>query len=168
MYRLLEYSLLFILLVLLQIFVFSRIEISVYIHPLIYVAFILLLPMEISAVGLLLLSGVMGVFMDFFMASAGLNTIAALFTAFCRPLWLLLLLGKDEVHDGGIPNVHRLGQGRFLKYISVLVLIHSATFFLFETLSFHYFYITLLRIVLSSLVTIGLVYFCQRFFAVSR
>ena len=44
----------------------------------------------------------------------------------------------------------------------------STVFFIFETLSLHFFYLTLLRILLSSAVTLLLVYFCQRLFSVNR
>ena len=43
MYRTLQYAILFVVLVLLQVFLFSRIGISIYVHPLVYIAFILLL-----------------------------------------------------------------------------------------------------------------------------
>ena len=149
MYRTLEYTILFVVMALLQVFLFSRIGVSVYIHPLAYVAFIILLPMEIAPLALL-----------------GLGLL--LFVAFCRPTLLNLLAGKDEVKDGGIPNVNRLGIKKFIKYASFMVLLHSTVFFIFETLSLHFFYLTLLRILLSSAVTLLLVYFCQRLFSVNR
>jgi inner membrane protein involved in colicin E2 resistance len=164
MYRTLEYTILFVVMALLQVFLFSRIGVSVYIHPLAYVAFIILLPMEIAPLLLLTLGLLMGVTMG----TAGINTIATLFVAFCRPTLLNLLAGKDEVKDGGIPNVNRLGIKKFIKYASFMVLLHSTVFFIFETLSLHFFYLTLLRILLSSAVTLLLVYFCQRLFSVNR
>ena len=145
MYRTLEYTILFVVMALLQVFLFSRIGVSVYIHPLAYVAFIILLPMEIAPLLLLTLGLLMGVTMDVFMGTAGINTIATLFVAFCRPTLLNLLAGKDEVKDGGIPNVNRLGIKKFIKYASFMVLLHSTVFFIFETLSLHFFYLTLLR-----------------------
>ncbi len=122
MYRTLEYTILFVVMALLQVFLFSRIGVSVYIHPLAYVAFIILLPMEIAPLLLLTLGLLMGVTMDVFMGTAGINTIATLFVAFCRPTLLNLLAGKDEVKDGGIPNVNRLG----IKKIHQIRLLHGA------------------------------------------
>ena len=168
MYRTLQYAILFVVLVLLQVFLFSRIGVSMYVHPLVYVAFVLLLPMEISGSGLLMLAALLGISVDFFMGTAGINTIAILFVAFCRPTALLLLVGKDEVKDGGVPNVNRLGLKKFLRYAGVLIFLHSVVFFMLETLSWRFFYVTLLRIVLSSAVNLVLVYFTQRLFAVNR
>ena len=48
MYRLLEYGILFFVMVILQVFLFSRIGISIYVNPLVYIAFLILLPMEIA------------------------------------------------------------------------------------------------------------------------
>ena len=107
MHRTLQYAILFIVMVILQIFLFSRIGISVYVHPLVCIAFIVLLPMEIAPLALLGLGLLLGVTLDFFMATAGIHTVAALLAAFCRPALLNVLVGKDEVKDGGVPNVNR-------------------------------------------------------------
>lgn len=108
MHRTLQYAILFIVMVILQIFLFSRIGISVYVHPLVCIAFIVLLPMEIAPLALLGLGLLLGVTLDFFMATAGIHTVAALLAAFCRPALLNVLVGKDEVKDGGVPNVNRI------------------------------------------------------------
>lgn len=168
MYRVFEYGILFVVMTVLQVFVFSRIGLSVYVTPLAYVAFILLLPMEIPGALLLLLALLQGIAVDFFTGMAGVNTIASLFTAFCRPAALALMVGKDEVKDGGIPNTNRLGVKKFFRYATVLVVVHCAVFFMLEALSWSYFYLTLLRIVLSGAVTLLLVYFCQKLFSVNR
>ena len=156
MYRLLEYGILFFVMVILQVFLFSRIGISIYVNPLVYIAFLILLPMEIAGALLLVLGMVLGMTVDFFMGTAGINTIAT------------LLVGKDEVKEGGVPNVNRIGLKRFLRYAGVIVLLHGTVFFVLESLTWSFFYLTLLRIICSSVITLLLVYFCQKLFAVNR
>ena len=168
MYRLLEYGILFFVMVILQVFLFSRIGISIYVNPLVYIAFLILLPMEIAGALLLVLGMVLGMTVDFFMGTAGINTIATLFAAFCRPAVLTLLVGKDVVKEGGVPNVNRIGLKRFLRYAGVIVLLHGTVFFVLESLTWSFFYLTLLRIICSSVITLLLVYFCQKLFAVNR
>ena len=168
MHRVLEYTLLFIILVLLQVFLFNRIGISLYVSPLVYVAFIILLPMEIPGALLLARALLTGVTMDFFMATAGINTASTLFMAFCRPAALTLFVGKDEVRDGGVPNVNRIGNKRFIRYAFTLIVLHHLVFFFLEALTWHYFFITLLRVLCSSVLTMLLVYFTQRLFSVNR
>ena len=168
MYRLLEYGILFFVMVILQVFLFSRIGISIYVNPLVYIAFLILLPMEIAGALLLVLGMVLGMTVDFFMGTAGINTIATLLAAFFRPAVLTLLVGKDEVKEGGVPNVNRIGLKRFLRYAGVIVLLHGTVFFVLESLTWSFFYLTLLRIICSSVITLLLVYFCQKLFAVNR
>lgn len=168
MHRTIEYALLFIALVILQVFLFSRVGVSVYLHPLLYIAFIILLPMEISGVSLLLLGALLGVTMDLLLGMPGVNTITTVFIAFVRPYLLDLLLGKDEVRDGGVPNVNRLGIKRFFRYTVFVVVLHGLIFFTLESLNWKFYHWTLLRVGLSSLVTVGLIYLTQRWFVINR
>lgn len=71
-------------------------------------------------------------------------------------------MGKDEVKEGGVPNVNRIGLKRFLRYAGVIVLLHGTVFFVLESLTWSFFYLTLLRIICSSVITLLLVYFCQK------
>ena len=161
MYRILEYALFFVAVLLLQVFLFNNLNLSVYINPLVYAAFIILLPMETPAITTLLLGLLLGVCTDFLSGIPGINTIATLFTAFCRPLTMTLMLGKEVVKEGGIPTSARIGNGKFIRYCSAAVLFHCIVYFSFEALSWNYFHVTRLKIVLSSVVTVILIYFSQ-------
>lgn len=161
MNRLLENIIFFVVLLLLQVFLFNNLNLSVYLNPLVYIAFLLLLPMEMKTVWVLLLGLLLGVATDFMVGGAGLNTIASLATAFMRRQALILLLGKDTVNEGGIPCSNRIGTGKFFRYVSVLTAVHCLIFFSFESLNYSHFYVTLIKIVLSTAVTIVLVYFSQ-------
>lgn len=161
MQRTLGYIIYFITMVLLQAFVFNNLNLSVYIYPLVYAAFVMLLPIQTAHIAVLLLGLGAGIAMDAVSGTGGLHTIASLFTAFCRPLVLRLTIGREEAHEGGIPNADGLGTGTFLRYSSVFVFLQCFVFFSFEGLSWSYFHFTLLRIVLSSVVTIPLVYLAQ-------
>lgn len=168
MYKVIEYTILFVVVVLLQFFLFNNLNLGVYINPLIYVGFIVLLPMEIPAILLLLLGLAMGMVMDATMGTSGINTAASLFIAFVRPLVLNLTVGKDEVRDGGVPSTERLGMSKYYRYTSILIFLHCFIFFTLESLTWTFYYLTLLRIILSSFVTVVLVYFCQLLFTVKR
>lgn len=168
MQRIVEYVIMFIVTILLQVFVFSRLGISVYVNPLIYIACIILLPMEIAGALLLVIAFLLGVTIDFLMGMAGINTVATLFAAFCRPTILTYLVGKDEVKDGGVPNVNSIGRKKFLRYAGVMIFLHSSAFFILESLSWDYFYYVVLRIICSGLLCLVIVYFVQKFFSVNR
>ena len=161
MHRVVDYTLFFLIMVLLQVFLFNNLDMSVYLHPLVYIAFALMLPLETLAVVVLLLGVLTGVRLDFMMGTAGLNTIATAFTAVVRLPVLSLLVGKDEVKGGGVPTPGRLGYGRFFRYVGVMVFIQCFVFFTAESLQWEYYHLTLLRVVLSSALTVILVWLAQ-------
>jgi len=71
MHRTLPYISLFVVTVLLQVFLFDNLSISIYLNPLVYVAFVALLPLDTPPVVLLASGLAMGVTMDFAMGAAG-------------------------------------------------------------------------------------------------
>ncbi|MCD8072353.1 MAG: rod shape-determining protein MreD [Alistipes sp.] len=166
--RFLEYTLFFFAVVILQVFLFENLNLGIYIHPLVYICFIILLPMETPAVWVLLAGLLTGTVMDAATGSGGLHTIATVATSFARPYMLPLVLGRDEVKEGGVPLPARLGMGRFFRYASILVLLQCLVFFSFESLSWQYYHLTLVRVVASSLVTLTLLFFIQMVIPGSR
>ena len=93
MYRTLPYIGLFAVTVLLQVFLFDNLSVSIYLNPLVYIAFLALLPLDTKPVALLGAGLLLGVVMDYAMGAAGINTIATLLIAFLRPALVNLLFG---------------------------------------------------------------------------
>ncbi len=164
MYRIVTYSSLFLVTVLLQVFLFDNLSVSIYLNPLIYVAFIVLLPVDTAPVTVLLAGLAMGVTMDFLMGSAGINTMATLLMALLRPYILASFYSRDDLRDGGVPSPERLGHHVFLNYLIVLVAVHHAVFFSLEALSWSHIVRTVLRIVASGSVTVAAVWLLGRIF----
>lgn len=158
MIRFLEYTAIFLLLLVLQEFVFDNINLGGVVNPYIYIMFIILLPLDMPGWMLLVLGFGAGAAVDFMSGTAGLQTIASTWLAFVRPTVVGLLLGKDLVYEGGIPTAGRVGTGRFLRYLTVMVLLFDIPFFILEDLSGSAWIITL-RIVLSSAFSVGIIYF---------
>lgn len=158
MIRFLEYAATFILLVILQEFVFDNINLGGVVNPYIYIMFIILLPLDTPGWMLLMLGFGAGATVDFMSGTAGLQTIASTWLAFVRPTVAGLLLGKDLVYDGGIPNAGRVGTGKFLRYLAVMVVLFNIPFFILEDLSGSA-GVLALRIVLSSAFSVGIIYF---------
>ena len=164
MHRIPRYILLFISLVLLQVFLLGNLNLGVYINPLVYVALIVLLPMEMRPLWLLVSGVAIGVAMDVLLATAGLNTIASLFAAFVRRPVMMLMLGKETVGDGGAPCSARVGAGKFLRFCTAMVLLHSLVFFLFEAFGLHGLHVTMLKTLASTVVSVVLIYIIQLLF----
>ncbi len=164
MYRFFPYLLLFAACMLLQIFLFDNLALGVYVDPLVYVAFLLLLPLDAAPVILLGAGLATGVAMDCAMGAAGINTIASLLVAFARPYVVGVLYGRENAHEGGTPSPVRMGARIYWHYLIVLVLLHHAVFFLLESLSWLHVVHTLVRTVVSTLLTLAAVWFIGRLF----
>lgn len=164
MYRILPYTLLFLAVVLLQVFFFDNLLISIYLNPLIYVAFILLLPIDTPAWTMLMLGLLLGVTMDWMMGIAGLNTLATLPLAFLRQRLIGFFCNREDAREGGVPSPERFGTHNFAEYLIIGVAAHHLLFFLFEALSADYLLHTLLRWAVSSVATAGFVWLIARVF----
>ena len=164
MYRTLPYLGLFAAAALLQVFLFDNLTISIYLNPLVYIVFIALLPLDTPPAAVLGAGLALGVTMDFAMGAAGINTITTLLIAFLRPTLAGMICGRDNVREGGIPSSGRLGERVFINYVVVLTLLHHAVFFLLEALSWDHVLHTVVRIVVSSVVTVAFVWIAARIF----
>lgn len=164
MYRTGYYILLFAVVALLQTFFFNNLSLWVCFAPMVYMTFILLLPLNAPSIVVLLSGLVMGLTMDFTMGTAGLNTIATLAAAYLRRPVLNLTLGAEIVRDGGVPTASRMGKRQFLQYLIIVVILHSAVFFGFEAFTTTFFWHQLLRFVVSTLSSILFVWLIAALF----
>lgn len=164
MHRTLPYLGLFAAAVLLQVFLFDNLTISIYLNPLIYIVFLLLLPLDTLPVAVLGAGLALGVTMDFAMGAAGINTIATLPVAFLRPTITGMLFGRDNAREGGVPSSARLGERTFVYYLVVMTLIHHTVFFALESLSWAHALHTLARIVVSTAVSVFFIWIIARIF----
>ena len=110
MYRTVPYIVLFLILALLQIFLFDNLSISIYLCPLVYIGFIVLLPIDAPPVAVLFLALSMSVAMDWAMGAAGINTIATLPVAMLRRPLLQSVCGKEGIRE--VVFLLRSGWGR--------------------------------------------------------
>ena len=139
----------FIALVLLQIFLLDNISLSVFFHPMIYVAFVIMLPLDYKPLSVLLLSALMGLTIDLLTGMNGLNVIATTAAGFMRPLMLRLAVGHAMGTDDSVPALHRLSTKHLAWFIILMTTLHSTIFFMLESLSLSHLHYTLLRLVVS-------------------
>ena len=164
MQRYLSYIGMFIGVVLLQIFLIDNISLGIYFHPLIYVAFIILLPLDMLPVWVVLLSATLGLTMDMMTGMCGLNVIAATATGFARMAIIGFTSGLNTGVDDTIPALYRLPQKNLLTYIILMVLMHSIIYFVMESLSMAHLFHTLLRMIVSDVVCVVIVWYIVKLF----
>lgn len=147
----------FVALILFQVFVVNNIRLGGYVHPYVYIIFIMLLPINIPNWQLLVLGFFLGLAVDFFGGTPGLHAGASTFMAFCRPYILNLLSGHQKYENVQEPNLGQQGGLWFIKYTSCMVIVHHLFLFLAESFSFKLFGQVLLRILISAPVSIFLI-----------
>lgn len=145
-----RYSIIFIILILFQVFLFNNIQFSGYVNPYVYILLILLLPFEISPWLLLLISFFTGLTIDLFTGTPGIHAFATVLAGFSRPGILRLISPRDGFETGAIPSMNIYGFRWFLLYTIAIVLIHHLALFYLEVFRFTDFFRTLLRVLLSS------------------
>jgi len=153
MNRWVPYIISFTVLIVLQLLIFSNIQFSGFVNPYVYVMFILILPMAIPTWVLLLLSFMTGMVIDIFSGTMGVHAFATVMAGFVRP-WVLSLNITSEASEPEMsPSSHSNGLRWFFIYTTTVVFIHHFTLFFIEVFSFSNFFHTVLRVLLSTIVT---------------
>ena len=147
----------FVVLVLLQVLVINHIRLGGYVHPYIYLIFIMLLPFSTPKWQLLILGFALGLTIDLFTGTPGLHAGATTLMAFCRPSIIKLVSGNQKFENITEPNLGQLGGIWFFRYALCMVLIHHFALFFLESFSFSLMGQVLLRILLSVPVSIFLI-----------
>lgn len=140
----------FIALVVMQVLVFDNIRLGNYIHPYIYVLFIMLLPFDTPKWRLLVEGFVIGMLVDLFNGTPGLNAAATVFMAYMRPYIIGITTRKSDIEDKTAPSVSEMGLQWFLLYGLLLLLLHNLFLFWLEAFSIRLLGTVLLQVLLSA------------------
>lgn len=147
----------FVVLVLFQVLVINHIRLGGYVHPYIYLVFIMLLPFSTPKWQLLVLGFVLGLTIDLFTGTPGLHAGATTLMAFCRPSIIKLISGNQKFENIQEPNLGQLDGIWFLRYAFCMVFVHHFALFFLESFSFQLIGQVLLRILLSVPVSMFLI-----------
>ena len=143
----------FVGLVLLQALILNNVHVAGYATPFLYVYLILKFESDVSRNALMLWAFFLGLTVDVFSDTPGMNAAASVLLAFVRPVILRLFMPRDAV-DSIVPTVRAMGFSSFLKYMVACVLIHHAVLLIIEFFSFAHIGILLLKIVASTVLTV--------------
>lgn len=146
----------FVGLILLQIVVLNHINFLGYINPFLYILFIFYYPIKKIDTQLILLSFFLGLSIDIFSNSGGINAAATLFIAYIRIPVLKSVLGKREI-DYTITSINKLPYGKAFAYIIILTFIHHFIVFGLEYFKWNNFGIIITKTLLTSVFTIILI-----------
>lgn len=158
----------FFFLVLFQVLILNNIQLSGYLNPFLYVLFILMLPFQTPKWLVLILAFIIGISVDMFSNTGGMHAAASVLMAFLRQPVLKLISPRDGYDIVQRPTIQQFGFGWFFSYVGILVLIHHLCLFYMEAFHFTDFFSTFLRVILSTLFTLSLIFVSQFFFSNSK
>lgn len=149
-------SIRFIGLLLFQVLVFNHINLFGFINPLVYIAWVFLFPIRKNLSLFLISSFLLGLSVDFFSDSGGINAASTLFIAFIRTPILKIVLNKSDF-DYLTLNLKTFSFNKVFLFITILTLIHHFIVFTLAYFSFQEFTSIIYNTFLTSIFTIILI-----------
>lgn len=143
----------FVALVLLQVLVLNHVHFLGYATPYLYIYLILKFNTGMSRNELMLWAFFLGLMVDIFSDTPGMNAAACVLLAFVRPAILRLFSSRDMSEDIE-PSFKSLGINPFVKYVITGILLYTIALLLIESFSFFSLPVLLLRIISSALLTV--------------
>ena len=148
----------FLGLAMLQVLVLNQMHIGGYATPFLYIYFVLKIHTRIGRNNLMLWAFALGLLIDMFSNTPGLNVASATCLAFSRSSILRLVTLRD-MDEGFRPSVRSMGLSAFSRYIFLSSSLFCAILFLIDTFSFYHFWDLFFKI-LSSVAATMLCIFC--------
>ena len=133
-----------------------------------YVAFILLLPFDLSALTMIIIGFLIGFTIDIFYSSMGLHAFATVLISYLRNYWLSVITPQGGYDIGESPTVGTNGLQWFLVYSLPLVFVHHFVLFFVEASGFDMFWFTMTKIMGSLLFTMTVMVLLQFLFTKRR
>ncbi len=121
----------FIVLVLFQVLVFNNISFFGYINPMPYVLWLLFFPLMKNKIPYLVGAFLLGLSIDFFSNSGGIQAMASVFVAYIRLSTLKILFRKRDV-DFSSFMIRSMSTVKLAYYTIILVFIHHFIVFCLE------------------------------------
>jgi hypothetical protein len=127
----------------------------------VYIACILLIPDEIDPIWVILISFLIGLFVDIFYNTAGVHASASVMIGYLRGYIIKFLFPTKGVENDITISLKEMGGERFVRYVAILTIIHHSMLFFVEAGGFQFFLITVLKIICSVIFTMFLIIILQ-------
>ena len=121
----------FVILASVQVLFFNNLYLWQYLNPLLYLYFIIKLPFNTPKWMLLLWGFAMGLTIDFFSGTPGMNAAATLLAAFIRPFTLQVATGRRDPDTDILPSVREMRSAWYV-FVGILVFVHHLALFMLE------------------------------------
>lgn len=148
-----QFTILFFILILAQA-ICSKICLFNVAVPIIFIYFIIRLPLNMSVNWVMTISFLLGLIIDIFNNSLGMNAFSCVLIAICkRPIFRLYCPREDDITDT-VPSINSLGFSVYFRFMSTITALYCTLLFAIQAFSLMNIGLTLLRIVASSVLSI--------------
>lgn len=131
-----KYFFLFMACVLMQVLIFNRIVLFNIAIPIIFIYFIIRLPIDLKLPYLFTFAFLLGIIIDIFSDTPGVNALACtLIAALKKPIYFAYM-SKDDNTNRLTPRVSSMGLLEYSKYLLTFILIYCLLMFTIEYFSF--------------------------------
>lgn len=149
----LSFLLLFVVLVLAQVTIFNHIWLFGMAMPLVFIYFIISLPVATPTNWMLTLGFITGLTVDIFSNTAGLNALSCTILAGLRHPVLRLYMPREEDMTNPVPSMRSVGTATYTKYMLTMTVIYCIVYFVIDSAGFFNIGTMALRILASSILT---------------
>ena len=121
--------------------------------PIIFIYFMVRLPISIGVNWMMTIGFFLGLTIDIFNNTQGMNALSCVLLAILRrPVFRLYMPREDDITDT-IPSIDSLGLGVFFRYMSTLTVIYCMLLFSIQAFSLMNISLTIQRIIASSILS---------------
>ena len=145
-----------IVVVLLQVLLFDHLQIVGWGLPMVYVLFLMNLPVQVPRWAEMLIGAIVGVVFDVWHSSLGVNMAACVAFCYLRPILLGNLIQDLERVKGEVCSVS-IGRIEYVKCMAILTVLHHLMIFALEAWSWNNWWMVLVQTLISSILTILIV-----------
>lgn len=146
----------YILVMLLQVLLFDRLQLWGACHPYIYILCLMMMPITLSHSVSMIIGAAAGLVMDAFCNSLGIHTAACIALMFVRPYLIGVIVNdKDRLNEQ--ISLRAIGMEALIKYTVILVLLHHLMVFSLAAWSWIHMGFVLLETIVSGAITIAVI-----------
>ncbi|MDD2961320.1 MAG: rod shape-determining protein MreD [Muribaculaceae bacterium] len=148
----------FIIFVLLQAIIFNHICIFNIAIPFVFIIFILRLPMSLNINWVITFSFLLGLSIDVFSDTQGMNALACTLLSITRKPIFNLYFPREDDMNSPIPSIHSIGILAYIKYSLTLTLIYCIFICSIQAFSFIDFELLIIRIIGSTILSFIIIF----------
>lgn len=131
-----QFAILFIVLVLFQVIVFNHLILWGVAVPMVFIYWMVRLPVSLNTNWMLTCCFLLGLTVDIFSDTPGLNSLSCTLFGGVRNPVLRLYFPREEELTNPEPTYQSLGPAVYMKYLLTMVLIYVSLYFIIESMSF--------------------------------